>query len=195
MKKFAATLLASLIAILSSTPDSAQAIRMGAAQISSQIASPVASAKAGLWWDGSTLGPLWRRVDGSDLRLQIPKLQTVYNAGASSSDSTILLDSTRVGVTVQDTNTPLTVPLLSAWNNGGTIHYLDVIGTGVLTSGLQYPGLRVYQNINAWNGNTLFLGSDRAQTTAVVIGANVGGFSPVDVTIGNNLTVTNNLTV
>lgn len=45
------------------------ATRLNGAQITSSVACPVASGAGGLWWDGNTTGPLWRKADGTDVTL------------------------------------------------------------------------------------------------------------------------------
>jgi hypothetical protein len=112
----------------------------------------------------------------------VPKFQAVYNSGAASADSVITVDSTRAGVKIQDTGTPQASDVLfGVQNNGGSIIYFDVRGTGQST----YPGIHAYQHINSWNGNVLFIGDDPAHTTDVTIGRAGGG----TVTIANNFVV------
>ena len=45
------------------------ATRVNGAAITSLVSSPVPAGAGGLWWDGNTTGPLWRKADGSDITL------------------------------------------------------------------------------------------------------------------------------
>ena len=53
-------------------------------------------------------------------------LASVYTNGSSQTDSTIALDSTRLGVIIKDNSTPISGSLLTVQNSGGTTKYLDV---------------------------------------------------------------------
>lgn len=58
-------------------------------------------------------------------------LATSYAAGSSQSDSTIVLDSTRLGVRIQDAASPVSGNLFSVQNTGGTANYLGVTASAV----------------------------------------------------------------
>lgn len=62
---------------------------VGSLQIDSHLTSGVLAGHAGWWWDGSVLGPLWRRADGSDLRLTNYTLQGAYDNGAAATSQDI----------------------------------------------------------------------------------------------------------
>lgn len=66
------------------------------------------------------------------------KLAAAYAAGASQTDSTLALDSTRLGVRIRDNATPISGSLMSVQNSGGTVNYCDInaSGTQTITSGM-----------------------------------------------------------
>jgi hypothetical protein len=112
------------------------------------------------------------------------KFQAVYNAGANNTDELITFDSTRLGITFSDNGVAISSSLFNVWNNGGSIKYLTVNGTGASVS---FPGIQVYQHINSWNGNTLFIGDDTGSTTAVQLGVSA---TPINIPGILNMTST-----
>src|SRR6185312_3147807 len=70
----------------------------------------------------------------------------------------------------------------------GSNPYLRAVGTHDPFYG-SYPGLLVYQHINGWNGNTLYLGDMQFATSSIQLGHASGGSGEVDTTVAGNLTV------
>ena len=70
---------------------------------------------------------VWGDCSGSP---STPTLVQVYGYGASTSDSTIGLDSTRGGIVIKDNATPISVSLFSVQNSSGS-KYLDVTSSAV----------------------------------------------------------------
>lgn len=48
---------------------STPALRLNGVQYGTLGACPIPLGSAGEWWDGNVLGPLWRKADGSDIRI------------------------------------------------------------------------------------------------------------------------------
>lgn len=67
-------------------------------------------------------------------------LVNCYGAGASQTDSTIGLDSTRLGIRIRDNATPISGSLFQVQSSGGTTTYLDVSQGGVNISGAASTG-------------------------------------------------------
>jgi hypothetical protein len=60
-----------------------------------------------------------------------PTLAQVYSYGASQADSTLSLDSTRLGLLIRDNATPLGSTLFGVQNSSGATKYLDVTASAV----------------------------------------------------------------
>src|SRR6185312_1212788 len=89
-------------------------------------------------------------------------LSQAYTNG-STGPQTITLDSTRKGIQIVEnsiTSTPFEV------TDTGSNPYLRAVGTHDPFYG-SYPGLLVYQHINGWNGNTLYLGDMQFATSSI----------------------------
>lgn len=91
-----------------------------------------------LWVDiSSGTTPKLLKSDGTSLSLTggggggSCTLPNCYAAGASQNDSTILLDSTRLGIRVRDDATPITGALFSIQNSAGSLSYLSVAAAGI----------------------------------------------------------------
>jgi hypothetical protein len=188
MKTLLKALLASAIALVCAQPAAhGQAYRAAGVQISTQLSSPIAATKGGFWWDGATSGPLWRKADGTDLRILASTLQLAYTNGAAG-QQVIQLTSTNKGVQIQDTS-PASVgtwgsaltPVFGVTNSSGVAHYLAVDSSGV----------EIWPQLDSYNGNPLVLGANASKTTSVVLGtASIPTSTGGSLTVGTNLTVT-----
>jgi hypothetical protein len=189
MKTLLKALLASAIALVCAQPAAhGQAFKAAGVQISTQLSSPIVATKGGFWWDGATSGPLWRKADGTDLRIAAPTLQSAYTNGAAG-QQVIQLTSTNKGVQIQDTS-PASVgtwgsaltPVFGVTNSSGVAHFLAVDSSGV----------EIWPQLDSYNGNPLVIGANASKTTSVVLGS--GGSIPVStgssLTVGTTLTVT-----
>lgn len=74
----------------------------------------------------------------------VVSLQQTYN---SSTSPEIVLNSTQLGLQINDNSTPLGVSLFSINNNGGSTAYLDVAATGVTVTNLTNSGLTASQAV------------------------------------------------
>jgi len=112
-------------------------------------------------------GSVWIDSTGSVLRYTNPAgttitlgsggggtLATSYSGGASQSDSTMVLDSTRLGLRIRDNATPITGDLFSVQSSAGATTVLGARATGLTvsnvaqTSGTLSPVLAVTPTAN-----------------------------------------------
>lgn len=85
-------------------------------------------------------------------------LATTYSNGASQTDSTITLDSTRLGVIVKDASSTIGASLFTVANNAVNYAYFQVSpnGTNALNSGGASGGLALKLSTQtSWSGGTL----------------------------------------
>lgn len=104
--------------------------------LSAQASNPTSSATLFLPLAGATGVQCLQSTSGStstSTTLQFgscsggtPTVASVYAGGSSQTDSTITLDSTRLGLIVMDASTPISGSLLTVQNSGGTTKYLDI---------------------------------------------------------------------
>lgn len=114
--------------------------------------NPFSSGEMGVWVDSSASNALKYFNGTTNTTLGAGgggTMATVYAAGASQTDSTIGLDSTRLGLRVRDNATPITGDLTAWQNSGGTVTMLGVRRTGISvsstveTSGTVLPVVRI----------------------------------------------------
>lgn len=121
-------------------------------------------------------------------------LQQAYNNGAAASETILNLDSVRNGIQIRDA-TSLTTLYLFRVSNGTNANYLDVENDAQSKTNdpFSYPGIHVWQHINASNLNTLFIGDDVTTTTDLQLGGTYktttgnSVLNPVDVQVANKL--------
>lgn len=123
------------------------------AQILPVTANPFSSGEMGVWVDSSASNALKYFNGTTNTTLGAGggggTLAASYAAGASQTDSTPLLDSTRLGIRIRDNATPITGDLFAVQNSGGTVTSLGVRRTGlsvsstVETSGTVLPVIRI----------------------------------------------------
>ena len=87
------------------------ATRVNGAAITSLVASPVPAGAGGLWWDGNTTGPLWRKADGIDITLGAGGGGSTGNYTFSANNVTLtgaatatMFTSVATGLTIGGTN-------------------------------------------------------------------------------------------
>jgi hypothetical protein len=160
--------------------------------LASQASAPAPVNASNFFWfkTDNTLHFKYGATD-NQIPFGLATLQSAYNAGASGfGASGITITAANRGLLVTDaTPTADLFCIFCVSNAGQSQYYLQVVGTGMSAS---FPGLRVYQHINAWNSNTLFLGDDSSVTTGVTLGSATG---PVNVTVANNLAVSGTFNV
>ena len=115
--------------------------------------NPFSSGEMGTWIDSSASNALKFFNGTTNTTLGAGggggTLATTYSAGASQTDSTIGLDSTRLGLRFRDNATPITGDLTAWQNSGGTVTMLGVRRTGISvsstveTSGTVLPVVRI----------------------------------------------------
>ena len=116
-------------------------------------ANPFSSGEMGVWVDSSASNALKYFNGTTNTTLGAGggggTLATTYSAGASQTDSTIGLDSTRLGIRIRDNATPIAGDLTAWQNSGGTVTMLGVRRTGISvsstveTSGTVLPIVRI----------------------------------------------------
>lgn len=102
------------------------ATRLNGAQITSLGTCPVTTGAGGLWWDGNTTGPKWRKADGTDVTLGAGggggsgtvtnvATGTGLTGGPITTTGTLSIDSTVATLTGSQTltNKTLTAPIIS----------------------------------------------------------------------------------
>lgn len=111
----------------------AQAFRVGKGiQLVPTASAPTkASSNSLLWVDsGASNAIKYVKPDGSSITLGAggagSTLAAAYSAGSSQSDSTIGLDSTRLGIRIRDNATPIAGALWAVQDSAGTTTYLSV---------------------------------------------------------------------
>jgi hypothetical protein len=110
-------------------------------------------------------------------------LAVVYANGASQTDETILLDSTRNGVLIRDNGTPITGTLFGVQNSTGGTKYLDVTTTGATVAG----AFTSTGNINSSGGAIQTNGTTRIDNSGNL--SNIGNVS-LSGTISGGTTIT-----
>jgi len=115
--------------------------------------NPFSSGEMGVWVDSSASNALKYFNGTTNTTLGAGggggTLAASYAAGASQTDSTPLLDGTRLGIRIRDNATPITGDLFAVQNSAGTVTALGVRRTGlslsstVETTGTVLPILRI----------------------------------------------------
>jgi len=131
--------LALLIAVLAPLCAEAQILPLragGGVRITPQASSTIPAGKNGIWVDSGTPNVLkFRLTGGSDTSLGAGggagTLPALYGLGASQTDSTFLLDATRLGLRIRDNASPIGPALFAVQNSGGTKTFFDVTTVGV----------------------------------------------------------------
>lgn len=97
-------------------------------QLLTQGSNPFSVGENGLYMD--TGGTVYKVVNGTPSALGggggSSTLATAYTTGASQTDSTMLLDSTRLGVRIRDNASPVAGSLFQVQSSGGTTTFLDI---------------------------------------------------------------------
>ncbi len=116
-------------------------------------ANPFSSGEMGTWIDSSASNALKYFNGTTNTTLGAgggsSTIAAAYAAGSSQTDSTPLLDSTRLGIRIRDNATPITGDLFAVQNSGGTVTSLGARRTGlslsstVETTGTVLPILRI----------------------------------------------------
>lgn len=123
------------------------------AQILPVTANPFSSGEMGVWVDSSASNALKYFNGTTNTTLGAggggSTLAASYAGGASQTDSTFLLDSTRLGIRIRDNASPITGDLFAVQNSAGTVTPFGVRRTGVSvsstveTSGTVLPIFRI----------------------------------------------------
>ena len=129
-----------LLALLIPSLASAQAFRVGSGiQVVPRVAAPTRVATNGsVWINSGTSALQYTNAAGTTIALGASgasTLATAYTTGASQTDSTILLDNTRLGVRIRDNATPIGgTKLFSIETSTGTSFFnVSTAGSGTVT--------------------------------------------------------------
>jgi hypothetical protein len=112
-----------------------------------------------------------------------PTLAQVYGYGSSQTDSTIGLDSTRLGVLIRDNATPIGGTLFGVQNSSGATKYLDVTASGISVAGT----IVATGNINTSGGAIQTNGTTRIDNSGNL--SNIGNLGLLG-TISGGTTIT-----
>jgi hypothetical protein len=138
MNKILSTLAALLLLGATAHAQQAQVPTFQGVGMTPRASVPFSVGKRGFWVKTADGLPYFRKSDGTDLSLSgggggSSTLATAYTTGASQTDSTLALDSTRLGVRIRDNGTPITGSLFAIQNSAGTTSFLDITAAGSLT--------------------------------------------------------------
>lgn len=119
----------------------AQAFRVGkGAQIVPGTAAPTRAGTNGEIWIDSTASNVLKYTNPAGTTITLgaagggSTLAVAYAAGASQTDSTFALDSTRLGLRIRDNATPITGDLFAVQNSAGSTTTLGARATGLTVS-------------------------------------------------------------
>lgn len=147
--------LVALALVLLPSVAMAQAFRVGTGvQFKPKSSQPATVSGNGTIWIDSTAGNALKYTNPAGASTTIGAagggtLATVYGAGASQTDSTIGLDSTRLGIRIRDNATPISGSLFAIQNSAGSVNILSATKTGTTlgqvgqTSGTASAALKV----------------------------------------------------
>ncbi len=133
--------LAGCIAVALAAADGQQ---MGWVELVTQSAAPGRSGKARFYYNATDNTFRGVKVDNSEVSFGAGgggTLATTYTNGASQTDSTMTLDSTRLGVRIKDAASPISGNLFTVHNNADNLNYFAVAKTGaVIASAVSTSG-------------------------------------------------------
>jgi hypothetical protein len=171
----------------------AQSFRVGSgAQLTCRASAPIRTSTNGVLWCNSTDSNALYYTTPASVSAAVGgggggTLAADYAAGASQTDSTLLLDSTRLGLLVTDNAAPISGSLLKITNSASTISYLDVSVTGIGFTGTLALGTAKSVRLFAQNTTAAADGAQQYSPVFALIGKGWGTTAGTSQTVNMGL--------